>query len=178
MFTMLSDKALAKRATHNPEAFAIIFDRYAIKVYRYIYSRVQHHESAEDITSQVFLATLENIQDYKPFGSFEAWIFTIARRRIADFYRKENPTEMLSDDIPPRESEILASVIQKESVSEFENQFHVLQEDEKELLRLRFAAGMRFKDIATLLGKKPDAVKIATYRLIDRLKKNMEIPNG
>ena len=54
------------------------------------------------------------------------------------------------------------------------DQLEKLDEDERGLLRLRYAAEMPYKDIAALVNKKPGAVKIAIYRLLDRLKANME----
>jgi RNA polymerase sigma-70 factor (ECF subfamily) len=171
---MTSDKTLARKAVQDPNAFGELFDRYAIRIYRYCYSRASHRESAEDITAQVFQDALEHIDQYRPIGPFAAWLFTIARRRIADHYRALKPTEELSEEILQGNPEVLASVIQKENLQQLEQCLQELDDYELELLRLRFAAGMRYKDIAALVEKKPGAVKIAIYRLLDRLKEKME----
>lgn len=171
---MTSDKTLARKAVQDPKAFGELFDRYAIRIYRYCYSRASHRESAEDITAQVFQDALEHIDQYRPIGPFAAWLFTIARRRIADHYRALKPTEELSEEILQGNPEVLASVIQKENLQQLEQCLQELDDYELELLRLRFAAGMRYKDIAALVEKKPGAVKIAIYRLLDRLKEKME----
>jgi RNA polymerase sigma-70 factor (ECF subfamily) len=155
-----------------------LFDRYSLKIYRYTYSRVHHHETAEDITSQAFRDALESIGQYKPIGPFAAWLFTIARRRIADFFRRKNPTDELQDDLPQESPEILDRVVHREDLRDLEAQLLALNEEERELLRLRFAAEMRYKDIAVLVGKTPGAVKIAIYRLLNRLKENMEKTDG
>jgi RNA polymerase sigma-70 factor (ECF subfamily) len=171
---MTSDKTLARKAVQDPKAFGELFDRYAIRIYRYCYSRASHRESAEDITAQVFQDALENIDQYRPVGPFAAWLFTIARRRIADHYRTLKPTEALSEEIPQGNPEVLASVIQKENLQQLERCLETLEDNELELLRLRFAAGMRYKEIASLVDKTPGAVKTATYRLLDRIKEQME----
>lgn len=175
---MTSDQLLARRARRNPEAFGELFDRYALKVYRYTYNRVHHHESAEDITSQVFHDALKSIGYYKPIAPFGAWLFTIARRRIADFYKKSHPTEELSEDVAEDTQSALSGVIRKEEVDHLTTALQALSEGEREMLRLRFAADMRYKDIALLVNKSPGAVKIAIYRLLDRLKENMENADG
>lgn len=171
---MTSDKTLARKAAQDPKAFGDLFDRYALRIYRYCYSRVHHRESAEDITSQVFQNALEHIDQFKPISPFAAWLFTIARRRIADHYRALKPTEALSEETSQGNPEVLASVIRQENLQQLEHCLEALDDNELELLRLRFAAGMRYKDIAALAGKTPSAVKIATYRLLDRLKEQME----
>ena len=86
---MTSDKILARRAAQDPEAFGELFDRYALKIYRYTYSRVRHHESAEDITSQVFHDAFENIRQYRPMAPI---------RRLAVHHR------------PPQDSRPLPSI--------------------------------------------------------------------
>ena len=175
---MTSDKTLARKAAYDPEAFGNLFDRYALKIYRYTYSRVHHHESAEDITSQVFHDAYKSIEQYRPIAPFSAWLFTIARRRIADSFRGEKPTEALTDDVPQESQGILTGIIKKEDLEDLVEQLQLLDDRERELLRLRFAGGMRYKDIAVLVEKTPGAVKIAIYRLLDRLKENMENPDG
>lgn len=175
---MTSDKTLARNAVGDPQAFGELFDRYALRVYRYTYSRVHHRENAEDITSQVFHDALQNIDQYKPIAPFSAWLFTIARRRIADFFRKSVPAEQLDDETPHDSVEILTDVIKSEELRQLEEQLKTLADDERELLRLRFAACMHYKEIASLLDKKPGAVKIAIYRLINRIKVNMENSDG
>ena len=171
---MTSDKILARRAAQDPEAFGELFDRYALKIYRYTYSRVRHHESAEDITSQVFHDAFENIRQYRPMAPFAAWLFTIARRRIADHYRASRPVTELSEELPQDRPEILDQLSTHEEHQRLADQLEKLDEDERGLLRLRYAAEMPYKDIAALVNKKPGAVKIAIYRLLDRLKANME----
>ena len=175
---MTSDKTLARKAVHDPDAFGELFDRYSLRIYRYTYSRVHHHESAEDITSQVFHDALKSISQYKPVAPFSAWLFTIARRRIADFFKKSQPMEELSEEVPQDSVGILTGVIQKEDLGRLAEHLQALDNQESELLRLRFAAGMRYKDIALLVNKSPGAVKIAIYRLLNRLKENMEKPDG
>lgn len=49
-----------------------------------------------------------------------------------------------------------------------------LPEEERELVRLRFAARLSFDEIAAVLGKKTSAVKMALYRLLGRMEKQLE----
>lgn len=49
-----------------------------------------------------------------------------------------------------------------------------LPEEEQELLRLRFVAQMRFREIASLIGKNESAVKKSIYRLLARLQSQLE----
>ena len=66
---MTSDKTLARKATHDPDAFGELFDRYSLRIYRYTYSRVHHHESAEDITTGDSWIPIKNVA--LPFSEVE-----------------------------------------------------------------------------------------------------------
>lgn len=70
------------------EEFGKLYDAYVQKIYRFIFFRTQHRESAEDITSQVFLRALKNIQNFNlKQGYFSAWLYRIARNSVIDYYR-------------------------------------------------------------------------------------------
>jgi RNA polymerase sigma-70 factor (ECF subfamily) len=172
--TQDSDVALVLSVQKDPAAFAELYEKYALGVYRYIFSRVGQPEGAEDLTAQVFLEALEHVDSYRPVGTFAAWLFTIARRRSADFFRKLRPMMSLEEDSACDPSDPLSNVIQDEELHLLDEQLRALDEPEREILRLRFAARLSFADIGALLGKNPAAIKTATYRLLDRMERNME----
>ena len=85
-----NEAALIEEAQHNPEAFARLYQRYLTPLYRYLYRRLSNAHDAEDLTTQVFIDVLEGLAThrYREGGCFVAWLFTIARRRLVDFYRQ------------------------------------------------------------------------------------------
>lgn len=169
------EEDLIERARQDPAAFAALYDRYLPHVYRYLYTRVSTPADAEDLTSQVFLTALEAMRTFRP-GSFRAWLFGIARRKAADYYRRRAPQVSLEQaaGLAFEQSSLLAQVIHNEALHRLCSSVNRLAEDERELLRLRFAARLSFAEIAQVLGKKESAVKMALYRLLDRLEAQME----
>ena len=67
-----SDDELALEARRTPAAFAALYRRYAVRVYRYLYGRVANRADAEDLTSQTFVQALEALPRYRPQGHFVA----------------------------------------------------------------------------------------------------------
>ena len=160
-------------------AFPALYHRYLSPVYRYVWFRIGDRSDAEDLTSQIFLAALEGLPRYRtwpsPGGSFAAWLFTIARHKIADHFRKRQVQVSLDEDIQNfvEDGDLLSVVINKDDLVRLANLISALREDEQELLNLRFAAELSFDEIATVLKKRPSAVKMQLYRLLRQVEQNM-----
>jgi RNA polymerase sigma factor (sigma-70 family) len=170
------DASLVKAARRDPAAFAALYRRYVTPVYRYLYSRVGHAADAEDLTAQVFTETLEGLRRYRERGSFAAWLFTIARRKAADYHRWKHPHLPLNEalDRPAEEKDPLARLVQDEALRWLATLVAQLDEDQQELLRLRFAGGLTYSEIGALTGRSEAAVKMALHRLLRRLQAKWE----
>lgn len=171
-----TDESLVEASRKDSEAFAILYDRHIKSVYRYLCSKVGNAADAEDLTSQVFLAALESLDRYPKKAGFRAWLFGIARRKTADFYRKRGRHVTLDESLRGYASDenIMAQVAHGQSLRVLAQVITYLNEDEQELLRLRFGGELSFAEIAGLMRMKESAVKMRLYRLIEHLQKAME----
>ncbi len=169
---------LVERARRDPEAFAGLYQRYLPRVYRYLYLRLGSQQDAEDVTSQVFLEALSELQRnlYKDRGCFPAWLFTIARRRLLDFQCKRH--DIVLDEYPDPAPDLIDQIQFSEKRKHLSLLLDQLDEDKRELLRLRFAAQLSFAEIGMLENRSEEAVKMAVYRIIKRLRENWEAENG
>jgi len=166
---------LVGEAKANPESFAKLYDRYAPNIYRYLLSRLGNVAGAQDVTSQTFLKAFEMFPRYRHTGYFSAWLFAIARSKYVDYLRKtKNRVETIQDSLKDPQEDLLQAVIRSERVAEIKGIIHRLPDEEQELLRLRFVAGLGFAEMASLLGRNEDAVKKTLYRLLDRLQSQLE----
>lgn len=83
---LVSDEELARRA--DADSFAVLYQRHLPAVYRYLAGRLSSPQEAEDQAGDVFRQAWINRTTYRGRGSFRAWIFTIVRRTLADYYRQ------------------------------------------------------------------------------------------
>ena len=177
MQTMMPDEipALIAAALEDPAAFGRVYDRYVQPVYRYVYSRVGSAHEAEDITSQTFMVAYESLPRYRERGHFSAWLFRIARSKMMDHFRRSRREVALEAAEHIVESgDALSSVIQDEELGRLRSLIGKSSEEERDLIRLRYVAGLSYAEMADLLGRREDAVKKSVYRLLARLQSQME----
>jgi RNA polymerase sigma factor (sigma-70 family) len=102
-------------------------------------------DKAEDVTSETFEAVLRRLGGYRPGTDFEAWLFTIAHRRVSDHFRRQGRRRDVvtlreapaADAAGPEEAALAA-----EDRTEVARAFSTLREDEQEVLAPRVLAGL------------------------------------
>lgn len=140
------------------------------RLYPYIYYRVSHAEDAEDLTSEVVLRMAKSLKGQK--GSFRAWMYTIARNAVIDFYRKRavrsevSISEMsheISDKSRPLDKQILTHERLRQGL-------HELTEEQRQVVLLKFIEGYTNEEIAKIMGKSVGAVKLLQFRALKTLR--------
>ena len=166
--------ALVRRAQTDAQAFGALYDRYVQRVYRYCLYRTNNAHEAEDLTAQIFLAALEGLPRYRQDGHFAAWLFTIARNKVAEYHRRA-PHEPLDESrFPPIQMDMELTVEKSQRSEKLLRLIQALAEDERDLIHLRYVAELSFAELAKSLNKNEDAVKKMLYRLVARLKLEMD----
>ncbi len=167
--------SLVRDAKADPRAFGRLYDHYVQPVYRYLYSRVGTAHDAEDLTSQTFLAALEHLSRYQERGQFAAWLFRIARSKLMDHLRGNRYDPGLeAAEQRGAEGDALMQLVHSEDIRCLRSLIRRLDREEQDLIRLRYVAELTFAEIGDLLGKTEEAVKHSLYRLLARLKSQME----
>jgi RNA polymerase sigma-70 factor (ECF subfamily) len=176
----MDEPALVRAAQMDAQAFGVIYDRYVARVYRYCFYRTNSAPDAEDLTAQIFLAALEALPRYRQDGHFAAWLFSIARKKVADFHRRaSHATRSLEESIlPPIHPDLALDVETSQRREHILKQIQALAEEERELIHLRYVAELSFAEMAKTLQKNEEAVKKSLYRLIARLKQELEADHG
>jgi RNA polymerase sigma-70 factor (ECF subfamily) len=173
----VDDDVLVQEAKRNRASFAPIYKRYVERVYHYVYRRVGNAAVAEDLTSQVFEDAILSLPKYRPQGRFAGWLFCLAYRRCTDYFRYPKTEAIIEEAILDPENDPTQPLISREINGQLERLLGELKEEELELLRLRFAAGLTYAEIAYVLGRKEGAVKMALSRLVQKLKSRWEAEN-
>jgi len=168
------DARLVAAAQRRRVKFVALYDKYFSRVYRYIVQRVGLQQDAEDLTSLVFIEAMESLDNYRERGSFVGWLFSIARRKVVDHYRRpdgEISLEMANGDGVASTARTLESwAIHNERLHWLAQELQTLAPEKQEVLAQRFFAGLKYEEIASILGKREGAIKMMVYRTLDELR--------
>ncbi|MCP4424268.1 MAG: sigma-70 family RNA polymerase sigma factor [Chloroflexi bacterium] len=162
------------------EALEQIHDMYYVPIFRYIAFRVNEHELAEDLTSDVFTRLLNALQDHTaPQKTLRGWLFSVASRVVKDHYRKQyrRPQVALDDSIPSPTGgpdQQVESMLTNENLRQAVTE---LTENQQQVIALRFGFEMSIREVAQTTGKSEGAIKMLQARAIAALSRRM-VPGG
>jgi RNA polymerase sigma-70 factor (ECF subfamily) len=169
------DETLARRAGRDPQAFAELYSRHVNRVYRFHLLRTGSVADAQDLTSQTFLAALENVGRYSGRGRFCGWLLGIAGHKVADHYRRQRSdvplesAEDLSHSDPPPE-EVAATHLELERVS---RALQALAPEQNQALTLRIFGELSATEVGRIMGKSEAAVKMLVHRGLRKLQERL-----
>lgn len=162
----------------SAEAFGQLYDAYMERIYRFIYFRVEDQQTAEDLTSQVFLRAWNNLDRFRLGRTpYLAWLYTIAHNAVIDHYRTRKVTIALEDVrlSQPDYAEVVENNIDfAVEMKSIKSAMQTLTDDQQQVLTLKFIEGMSNDEIAQHLGKREGAVRALQMRGLRALAKQLE----
>jgi RNA polymerase sigma-70 factor (ECF subfamily) len=169
--TELVGRAVARVKEGDSSALHFLYVRYAEDVRRYVNSFVRDHHQAEDVTQSVFLKLMSVIKSYEPRGvPFAAWLLRVARNAALDSLRAKRAFP--SDDIRVKDEG--RDQIAFERRESLKNALARLPHEQREVLVLRYVAGLPPREIADLLHKTQSSVHGLQHRGRRALKAALE----
>jgi RNA polymerase sigma-70 factor (family 1) len=74
---------------HDEQAFGALYDRYADKLYRFVYSRVRQKENTEEIIQEIFLSLWAKRDTLLVTFSLDSYLYGAAKHKIFSYIRSE-----------------------------------------------------------------------------------------
>lgn len=165
---------LAQAAAGNRAAFQALYRALYDPVAGFISRRVASREDAEDLCARVFTRLVEQLASYDPKkGSVTTWVLAMARNAVIDFYRTRRAAvplddfeALLSDGAPSP----LDALLKEEGMQALVEILTTYPPDLREMLSLHFSEGLRYREIASLMGLSEAAVKQRFSRAIREIR--------
>ena len=156
--------------------FEDYYDAELPRVYNFFRYRVGDNQLAEDLTSETFEKAWRNRERYRDdLAAFSTWLFTIARRVAQDHYRKPQK-EIPLDEI----SNFPANELTEDTIQQNADFAHLsvllarLADRERELVALKYGAGLTNRAIARLSGLSESNVGVILHRAVQMLRSAWE----
>lgn len=150
-----------------------LLEQYEEPLFRFVYFKIHHRESALDIVQDIFTKVWIYICDGKKIEHEQAFLYRIARNAVIDHYKKSRTSsldallEAHPEDEPgtpnnDHDKTSDATIVQK--------LINTLPEEDAMVLYLRFVEDKSLDDIARLLGKTKNATTVKIHRAVEKLK--------
>lgn len=165
-------------ATQAKPEMDILYRKYAPGILAYVRNHIASQEDAEDLVVEVFLAAMENVL----FASLsekaqQSWLWRVTRNKVIDVYRRsrvrqnvnlDHAAESLFED---EQSGPEHSALRQEDYMDLYTHLQSLPAHQQEILRLRFGQGLSCGEIATVLRKQENVVRVTLSRSLNLLRR-------
>ncbi len=154
----------------NLDMMSILFDRYHARIYNFLLKMTRDRDVSQDITQEVFYKAIKYRNSYKR-GKFSSWIYTIARNIFSDHYQKQKNKDQRLEDVQYKtEEQNTYSIEDNETKEQLHLALEQLSQSDKELIIMNRYQGIKYQEIAEIIGSTEGAVKTKVHRAIHKLK--------
>lgn len=159
----------------DKKAFENIYNFFFKRIYRYCDYNLAKREVAEDLTQETFIKCWKSLPSFsfKKGGSFQAFLFKIAKNLIIDESRKKKTLAMeeyLEEGVWDDLEEKLDKKNQETNVK---NAISKLEEIDRQIIILRFFEDLSFSEVEEVIDIKSGTLRVRTHRILKKLKEEM-----
>jgi RNA polymerase sigma-70 factor (ECF subfamily) len=170
-------REVRRAARGDRDAAASLFDHYHPRVYRYALAKLGKPIDAEDVAAETFARVLRDLDHFRwKGGGFEAWLFRIAANLVVDHVRKGN-RELTGDEITQELQEVGPTpeqlALHRETSKELDELLGELPPDQREVLLLRFAAGLDSEETGRVMNRRANAIRQLQFRALTSLRERV-----
>ncbi len=173
----------------DAEALSTLYRQFLPAIFGYIAARVPDRDTAEDLTSEVFLKMVESIRRVRTNeeAGFASWLLQISRITVAGYYRKRarQPAIQRLETLAPEEQEEATSLLPSNEAcsdpldwlvahdewSAVVEAMNLLTEEQRQVLIARLILEYNVATVAKMLGKTTTAIKSLQFRALQSLQR-------
>lgn len=173
-----SDTELVRRFKRGERDFAfnLLVRRYQERIYWTVRRIVDSHEDADDVAQETFLTVWNKLDHFREEANFFTWLYRIAvnaalghlrRKKVRSYISLETLIHPFADRDQDSDRHLLAS----ERTSAVEMAIQTLPPQQRTVFCLRYYDGLKYEEIALMLGKSTGTLKANYHHAIKKLEK-------
>lgn len=166
------NELIQKARKGDKDAFGQIYKIYYRKIYRYLRINLQSQEAAEDLAQETFLKAWRSISTFSAYsgGSLQAFLFRIARNLMIDLSREKKEFPLDTALAIESKHDFEEDLDRKINIETVQKALSKLEDEDKQLVVLRFFEEMPHADIAQIIDSNEGAVRVKLHRILKKLK--------
>ena len=169
------ERKLVEEAKKDPKNFAALYDKYFDQIYRYVYRRVSDKDTVEDLVSQTFYDALSHMEDYEWRGfAFSAWLYKIAHNNVLKWYREQGKMQTVELEHGSNMADKSVDTVDDVKKSELKDEMAVildkLEDEDREIIRLKFFEEVSNVEIAEIMGLSANHIGVKVFRALKKVK--------
>lgn len=166
---VIEEEVLERAKALEENALSTLITQCYPFVFRYFYYRSLTREDAEDLASEVFVRVVNSIKSQK--GYFPAWLISIAKNLLTDYYRKrgklrETSLEEIKEPFSNSGQEKNGDL----NIRDIRKKLDFLTDEQREVIILKFMEGNSNEEIAKIMNKSIGAIKALQFRALSALR--------
>ena len=165
------NQAICKLSEGDMTSLAVLYDCMSRQMYALALSILKNTADAEDALQETFVKVVQRIDTYREGGNARAWLLSITRNVAIDMVRKRKTTVSVED---PTVLETVASYEDPAQKLSIDEALMRLSQTDREIVVQKAVWGMRFGEIAELVGMQKSAVEKRYHRALAKLKSYLE----
>jgi len=170
------EECVKKAQNGDKNAYGVLYKLYYSRIYRYCRINLSNSQAADDVCQEVFIRAWKALPKFtfKAGGTFQAFLFKIARNLIIDLSRKKKEISIENVGEIQKDDNLIERISQKEDITRVRNALEKLAERDRQIIILRYFEEMSHSDAAKVLHMKEGALRVRTIRLLRKLKELIE----
>ncbi|RJX38953.1 RNA polymerase sigma factor [Paenibacillus pinisoli] len=153
------------------DPFVSVYDEYFDDIYRFVLYKTGNKWDTDDLVSDIFRKAFQHYRNQQvDEGRVKPWLFTIARNTVIDHYRKKK------EWVYGHDPEVLGYTRISELMETIDLQHDCLKQsllalapDEREMINLKYIAGMKYSEISQVVGKAELWLKTKVQRIRQKM---------
>ncbi|MFE5323377.1 RNA polymerase sigma factor [Paenibacillus sp. NPDC056579] len=167
----LTDEQLVDRIRQgDEEAYRFLIERHKNYIYTLVYRMVEHRETAEDLTQEIFIKLYRSLVHFRGDAKFTTWVYRLTVNLVTDYRRAQHrkPYEAILDKVKgwfgSRQEEPEAVALQKEEQQTVQKLLSELPDKYRLILYLYHYKQLSYQEIADVTQLPLKTIETRLYR--------------
>ncbi len=176
---LIENDDLVRSARIDAEALGRLYELYYERIFRFCVYRLFNKETAEDVTSTVFLEVARGIRSFKgrTEQDFRNWLYAIAANQANAYIRKTSRRKKLLENAADSMKASAAESTDKSSGLDWPSLYKAilkLKPEHQTIVTLRFFENLQYEQMSQILNVKEATLRVTLHRILNQLRNHLK----